>query len=97
MQSTPEPQILHPLPPPRVYMNGSPAPLYPSVGRHVVMIKYGEVVDVIFNNNPASSFNGNYIADQAPRTVQEIHPMHLHGHHFWVRGGRVGWLHGLPG
>ncbi|GIL81975.1 hypothetical protein Vretimale_1452 [Volvox reticuliferus] len=71
-----------------VYYDGiSPAPLYPSVGLHLVENAGGEVVDVVVNNFPANSFNGDYRPVVGPtRTAVEQHPMHLHGHRFWVLG-----------
>ena len=42
------------------------------------------MVEIVLQNNPASSFNGNGDYTET-RTGQEQHPFHLHGYHFWVR------------
>jgi len=55
---------------------------FPVVGTHVVKIALGEVVEVVLQNNPASSFN----SAGEPRLTQEEHPFHLHGQHFWHLG-----------
>lgn len=54
----------------------------PKAGAHVAPVKLGEVVEIVIQNNGASSFNGA----GGNRTAQEQHPFHLHGHHFWVMG-----------
>ncbi|GIL43898.1 hypothetical protein Vafri_1486 [Volvox africanus] len=71
-----------------VYYDGiSPAPRYPSVGLHIVENAGGEVVDLVVNNMAANSFNGDYRPGVgSTRTAVEQHPMHLHGHRFWVLG-----------
>jgi L-ascorbate oxidase len=53
----------------------------PTIGNHVSPLKLGQVVEIVVQNNPAASFNGN-----GNRTAQEQHPFHLHGHHFWFLG-----------
>jgi len=57
----------------------------PVVGTHVVNIALGEIVEIVLQNNPASSFNGDY-TKQNPRSAMEQHPFHLHGQHFWDLG-----------
>ena len=53
----------------------------PTAGSHIAPVKLGDVVEIVVQNNAASSFNGG-----GNRTAQEQHPIHLHGHHFWVMG-----------
>ena len=57
----------------------------PVPGMHIVQVPLGQVVDVVLQNNPAQSFNGEYRVNTA-RTAMEQHPFHLHGHRFWVTG-----------
>ncbi|PNW88481.1 hypothetical protein CHLRE_01g031500v5 [Chlamydomonas reinhardtii] len=75
-----------------VYYEGlSPVPVYPSVGLHIVELAGGAVVDLIVNNNPANSFNGDLRPVDGPtRIAMEQHPFHLHGHRFWVLGRGTG-------
>lgn len=41
-----------------------------------------QVVDIVMNNLPASSMNGDY--RNVTRSFMAQHPMHMHGHRFWV-------------
>ncbi|KAG2501799.1 hypothetical protein HYH03_000299 [Edaphochlamys debaryana] len=77
---------------PIYYEGTTPAPLYPSVGLHIVELSGGKVIDVIVNNGPANGYNGDYRTPGVGvnRTAQEQHPFHLHGHHFWVLGQGLG-------
>lgn len=69
-------------------MNGTGLmPKYPVAGVHLVNLRYMDVVDLILQNNAANSFNGDYrIPEGASRNTSEEHPIHLHGHTFWVLG-----------
>eukprot|EP00798_Chlamydomonas_sp_ICE-L_P020706 gene20706-27512_t len=58
-------------------------PEYPTIGMAFAMIQSGDTVEVVIQNNPADSFNGDY---RGVRTAMEQHPIHLHGHRFWVLG-----------
>ena len=63
-----------------------PMPVKPVAGTHLVPLSMGDIVEVIIQNNPANSFNGDYRPAGVNRTAMEQHPMHMHGHHFWVLG-----------
>ena len=49
-------------------------PTYPSIGLQIIRIEEGEVIDVIVQNNPANSFNGDYTPAGVNRTATEQHP-----------------------
>jgi hypothetical protein len=44
-----------------------------------------QVIDVVLNNLNGSSNNGDY--RNISRTGSDPHPIHLHGHKFWVSQG----------
>eukprot|EP00798_Chlamydomonas_sp_ICE-L_P018223 gene18223-24674_t len=58
-------------------------PEYPTIGMDFAMIQSGDTVEVVIQNNPPDSFNGDY---RGVRTAMDQHPIHLHGHRFWVLG-----------
>jgi hypothetical protein len=62
-----------------LYLDGLAPPLVPAVGMRLIHLKFDDIVDVVINNRPTPDF-GSGISGQ--RTSQ--HPMHLHGHKFWV-------------
>ncbi|KAG1675974.1 hypothetical protein FOA52_014218 [Chlamydomonas sp. UWO 241] len=66
-----------------VYVNGRPAPMIPLVGAQVATILKDEVVEIVLNNRPASE--GNADSPVSSSSTQQ-HPMHLHGHKFWLLG-----------
>lgn len=68
--------------------NPTPPPIYPTAGTHLVPLKRGDVVTVVMQNLPANANGGDYRipGPGASRNATEQHPMHLHGHHFWVSG-----------
>ncbi|PSC72452.1 DNA-directed RNA polymerase III subunit RPC5 [Micractinium conductrix] len=69
----------------------NPPPIYPVAGTHLVPLKRGQVVELVLQNLPANSFNGDYrVPAGQNRTAMEQHPFHLHGHHFWVLGSGEG-------
>ncbi|KAI7841690.1 hypothetical protein COHA_004557 [Chlorella ohadii] len=72
--------------------NPTPAPVYPTAGTHLVPLKRGDVVQMVMQNLPANSNNGDYRipGPGSSRNTTEQHPMHLHGHHFWVLGSGDG-------
>jgi hypothetical protein len=61
-------------------------PEEPVAGTPIVETAIGNVVDVIMQDLPAGSLGGINLN----RTSQEEHPMHLHGHHFYVLGSGIG-------
>jgi len=73
---------------PQAFDGKQPAPIIPAAGMHVVTIEWGEVVDVVMVNQPASASNGDYRG--VNRTFMDHHPMHLHGHKFWIIGQGYG-------
>lgn len=59
----------------------------PVAGTQLVDLMYQDVVDIVIQNNAANAFGGDYrVPAGANRTAQEQHPMHLHGHSFFVLG-----------
>mmetsp|Transcript_37681 Transcript_37681/g.83915 ORF Transcript_37681/g.83915 Transcript_37681/m.83915 type:complete len:698 (-) Transcript_37681:961-3054(-) len=70
-----------------VYIDEEPAPLIPATGLHIAEIKSGDIVDVIINNRP---YNEGGASDSDRRVGMEQHPIHLHGHKFWVLGVGAG-------
>ena len=60
----------------------------PSVGRLVVALDAGSVVDLVFDNLPANANGGDYRGGGvgANRTTSEMHPIHWHGYHGWLLG-----------
>lgn len=72
--------------------NPTPPPIYPTAGTHLVPLKRGDVVTVVMQNLPANANGGDYRipGPGASRNATEQHPMHLHGHHFWVLGSGSG-------
>ncbi|KAG1672998.1 hypothetical protein FOA52_005928 [Chlamydomonas sp. UWO 241] len=65
-------------------------PEFPTVGMHTVSLKKGAVITVVLQNNAAGAFNGDYNGSGFVRTAQEQHPIHIHGHHFWLLGHGLG-------
>jgi L-ascorbate oxidase len=57
-------------------------PDQPVAGVPIVELPGGSVIDVIIQNNPAQDLGGI----QINRTNSEQHPIHLHGHHFYILG-----------
>lgn len=66
--------------------NKSLMPKEPVAGTPIIEIESGQVIDVLLQNNPAQAFGGILLN----RTNQEEHPIHLHGHHFYVIGSGQG-------
>ena len=66
--------------------NRSLMPKEPVAGTPIIELGSGEVVDVLLQNNPAEAFGGIL----TNRTSEEQHPIHLHGHHFYVLGSGQG-------
>ena len=59
----------------RVFELGKgPVPSYPSLGLQIIRIEQGEVIDVVVQNNPGNSFNGDYRPNGASRNSTEQHP-----------------------
>eukprot|EP00199_Chlamydomonas_sp_CCMP681_P000320 CAMPEP_0119105092 /NCGR_PEP_ID=MMETSP1180-20130426/3149_1 /TAXON_ID=3052 ORGANISM="Chlamydomonas cf sp, Strain CCMP681" /NCGR_SAMPLE_ID=MMETSP1180 /ASSEMBLY_ACC=CAM_ASM_000741 /LENGTH=596 /DNA_ID=CAMNT_0007090057 /DNA_START=170 /DNA_END=1960 /DNA_ORIENTATION=+ len=75
-----------------VYLDdaGWAPPIVPVAGMHVVELKFGEIVDVLMQNLPMGANNGEYRTG-VHRNISVPHPMHLHGHKYWV----LGWGDGI--
>ena len=43
-----------------MFMATEPMPVKPSTGLHALEVQLGDVVDIILQNTPSSSFNGDY-------------------------------------
>jgi len=74
-----------------VYLNlnydKSLMPKEPVAGTPLVETHKGDIVDVLVQNNPPEAFGGIILN----RTCcSEEHPIHLHGHHFWILGSGQG-------
>lgn len=63
--------------------NPATLPVDPQAGAHIIPTQMGDVVEIVIQNNNASSFNGD-IGGGGVRTTQETHPLHLHGHRYWL-------------
>eukprot|EP00889_Picochlorum_renovo_P006765 jgi/Picre1/33795/NNA_001274.t1 len=61
-------------------------PTEPVAGTPIIELGSDEVIDILLQNNPAEAFGGILMN----RTSQEQHPIHLHGHHFYVLGSGQG-------
>ena len=61
-------------------------PEEPVAGTPIVTADQGTVMDIIVQDIPAGTLGGVPLN----RTNQEQHPMHLHGHHFYVIGSGQG-------
>ncbi|KAJ9516034.1 hypothetical protein QJQ45_024447 [Haematococcus lacustris] len=68
---------------------GQSALLLPAVGMHIIELQYGELVDIVMQNLNSSDLNGDY-RPGVTRSMSMQHPMHLHGHKFWVLGSGPG-------
>lgn len=67
--------------------NAVQLPTQPVAGVQLIRLLKGDVVDVVLQNSPANALNGDYRTDGGlARNAQEQHPIHLHGHSFWVLG-----------
>ena len=75
-----------------LYGGASAPPLAkPTVGRLLVAVEAGAVLDLIVDNLAANANGGDYRPDGANRTTSEMHPLHWHGYHGWLLGtGREG-------
>jgi len=59
----------------------------PKYATHTYNLKMGDVVEIIVQNNRAGAFGGEYgVGGTTNRVGREQHPLHLHGHRFWVVG-----------
>ena len=62
-------------------------PKEPVAGTPLIQTQKGDIVDVLVQNNPPEAFGGIILN----RTCcSEEHPIHLHGHHFWLLGSGQG-------
>jgi L-ascorbate oxidase len=66
--------------------NLSLTPDEPVAGTPVVQTSSGEIVDIVMQDLPGGALGGIDLN----RTNQEQHPMHLHGHHFYIIGSGPG-------
>ncbi len=81
--------LLNPQPPPRTLAPltspSTPPPRKPSPPSQAAEILLNEIVEVIINNRPAGEGDPNSNA-----TGMVSHPMHMHGHKFWLMGMGMG-------